>query len=102
VTIAVADQEDRSRFQVTVDGRPAGFTQYTVLIDDEWAFIHTEIEPEYEGRGLAKTLIRTALDEMRARGISVLPYCPFVRGFIAKHSEYLDLVPEQFRPRFGL
>jgi predicted GNAT family acetyltransferase len=72
------------------------------LTDDEWAFIHTEIEREYEGRGLATTLIRTALDEMRTRGISVLPYCPFVRGFIAKHSDYLDLVPEQLRPRFGL
>jgi predicted GNAT family acetyltransferase len=39
---------------------------------------------------------------MRRRGLRVLPFCPFVRSYIARHSEYLDLVPEKQRAAFGL
>jgi uncharacterized protein len=34
--------------------------------------------------------------------LAVLPYCPFVQGFIARHREYLDLVPVERRPKFAL
>jgi hypothetical protein len=35
-------------------------------------------------------------------GESVLPFCPFVRSYIAGHDEYLDLVPSEMRARFQL
>ncbi|MDT4997198.1 MAG: uncharacterized protein QOD45_1266, partial [Pseudonocardiales bacterium] len=65
-------------------------------------FIHTEISPEFGRRGLASELIRAALDSARTRGLQVQPFCPFVRGFIAKHPDYRDLVPSAERERFGL
>jgi uncharacterized protein len=34
--------------------------------------------------------------------LAVLPYCPFVRGFIDRHREYLDLLPVERRAKFGL
>ena len=49
------------------------------------AFIHTEIDPRFEGHGLASQLIAAVLDEARAAGVSVLPFCPFVNGFISRH-----------------
>lgn len=64
--------------------------------------IHTEIDSRFAGRGLGGVLAREALDDARARGLSVLPYCPFIRGWIAKHPQYADLVPEGHRARFGL
>ena len=65
--------------------------------------MHTEIKPEFEGQGLGGALIRNTLDDVRSRGLAVLPYCPFVRGYIDKHrEEYLDLVPVEQRPEFGL
>jgi predicted GNAT family acetyltransferase len=54
--------------------------------------VHTEVEPEWEGRGVGSELVRGALDDVRARGLKVRPLCPFVRAFIERHSEYLDLV----------
>ena len=47
-------------------------------------------------------LIRTALTEARSDGLAVLPFCPFVRGYIAGHPEYLDLVPGDMRAKFAL
>ncbi len=97
----MVDVPDRSRFEIRVDGDVAGFTEYRrrpQLI----AFIHTLTDPRFEGQGLASNLVRTALSEARAEGLSVLPFCPFVRGYIARHTEYLDLVPEDMRARFDL
>ena len=99
--VRVIDLPDRSRFEIRVDGEVAGFTEYrrrAGLI----AFVHTLIDPRYEGQGLASRLVRTALTEARADGLSVLPFCPFVRAYIAGHTEYLDLVPEAMQAGFDL
>ena len=99
--ICVVDVPERSRFDVLVDGEIAGFTEYRRrpgLI----AFIHTLIDPRFEGQGLGSQLVRTALSEARSDRLSVLPFCPFVRSYIAGHTEYLDLVPEAMRAQFEL
>ena len=54
------------------------------------------------GEGLGGQLVRAALDSARAEGLSVLPFCPFVRGYIEGHPEYVDLVPADQRKEFGL
>lgn len=100
--IRVLDVPDRSRFEVSVGGELAGFSEYRRrpgLI----AFTHTLIDPRFEGQGLASRLVQTALSEARSAGLAVLPFCPFVRGYIARHSEkYLDLVPADLRDAFDL
>jgi uncharacterized protein len=90
-----------SRYEILVDGRLAGFTEY-VLHGDDADFVHTQIDDEFSGEGLATRLIRAALDDARTRGWRVMPYCPFVRKFVAKHAEYADLVPADQHQRFGL
>jgi uncharacterized protein len=101
-TIRVLDVPEHFRFEIRVDGELAGFTEYRRrpgLI----AFTHTLIDPRFEGQGLASRLVQTALSEARSEGLAVLPFCPFVRGYIARHSEeYLDLVPGDLRDAFEL
>ena len=101
MTHRVVDNPDESRFEIFDGEQRAGFAQYH-RFRNEIAFIHTEIDPEFEGRGLASALARAALDDARERGLEVLPFCPFIRGWITKHPEYVDLVPQAQRPRFGL
>jgi predicted GNAT family acetyltransferase len=97
----VTDNTDQHRFEIFLDGELAGFTKYHP-VDGGIAFDHTEIDDKFEGKGLGSTLVRTALDDVRGRDLVVLPYCPFVRSYIARNREYVDLVPEDRRPQFDL
>jgi predicted GNAT family acetyltransferase len=97
----VSDNRGQSRFEIAVDGELAGSLSYQ-RGKGTISLIHTEIEPSFEGQGLGSKLIRGALDAARSEGLEVLPFCPFVRSFLAKHDEYLDLVPEDLRAEFEL
>lgn len=99
--IAVADDREAKRFVITVDGEPAGFAEYRDR-GGAISLVHTEIDERFEGRGLGGRLVAAALDDARDRGLAVLPFCPFVKSYIERHPEYLDLVPSPQRPRFGL
>jgi predicted GNAT family acetyltransferase len=101
MSIVVRDNPEQSRFEIHVDGALAGFSEYK-LSGDDIAFVHTVIDDAFEGRGLAKILVSQALDTTRDTGLSVLPFCPYVRRFIEKNPDYLDLVPEDQRARFQL
>jgi predicted GNAT family acetyltransferase len=97
----ITDNADQQRYEIHVDGELAGFVQYRRrpgLI----AFIHTEIEQRFEGQGLGSKLIAGVLDAAREEEVSVLPFCPFVNGYIERHGEYASLVPEEFRAEFNL
>lgn len=87
----MADNAARSRYEVTLDGTLAGFAQYRDM-DKTRVFTHTEVFPEFSGNGLGSQLIRFALDDVRARGLSLVALCTFVDEFIREHDEYADLV----------
>ena len=84
-----------------MDGRAAGFAEYQ-RSGSTVSFTHTEIDPSFEGRGFGSILAGGALDATRQQRSSVLPFCPFIRGYIQRHPDYLDLVPADQRIRFGL
>lgn len=101
MAIRVTDNQESSRFEIFDDEELAGFAEYH-RYGTELAFIHTEVDPKFGGRGLGGKLAQGALDAAREQGAAVLPYCPFIRGWITKHPDYAELVPAAQRDRFGL
>ncbi|GIJ24476.1 GNAT family N-acetyltransferase [Micromonospora lutea] len=97
----VVDNPSAGRFEIVVDGQVAGFAEYRRRKGNV-SFTHTVIESDFEGRGLGSQLARGALDAVREEGSGALPFCPFIRGYIQRHPEYLDLVPIDQRTRFEL
>ena len=130
--LRVADNPDKSRYEIKADGEIAGFINYKISPDDI-AFIHTEVYERFRGNtetrggrglrglspgeiergvvppgqqsrgmGIAGHLVQASLDSARERGLAVLPYCPYVRSWIGEHLEYAKLVPAGSRAEFGL
>lgn len=99
--IAVADNPEQERYEIRAGGELAGFAEYRAA-PGRISFIHTEVDDRFEGQGLGGRLIAFALDDARARDLDVLPFCPFVRAYIRRHPDYLDLVPAAKRPQFDL
>jgi len=88
--VTVADNPERSRYEVKVDGVVAGFAAY-VRHPDHLNFTHTEIGSEFGGQGLGGKLVAGALADVRASGGRIVATCPFVKSYLEKHPEYGDL-----------
>jgi predicted GNAT family acetyltransferase len=89
--LVVSDAPDADRYEARVGDALAGFAAYT-RAGRLMVFVHTEVEAAYEGRGVGGALVRASLDEARAKGIQVVPVCPFYQGWIARHPDYQDVV----------
>ena len=91
MALEVRDAPDRSRYELLDDGEVVGFADYrddgtTVL------FPHTVINADRRGGGLGAVLVRNALDDVRAKGRTIVATCWFVAEFVDLHPEYADLV----------
>ena len=51
-------------------------------------FTHTEVPPQDEGQGIAARLVRSALDDTKARGLRIVPACSYVVAFVRRHPDY--------------
>lgn len=78
-------------YEAFLDGKPAGVCHYK-LGGKTITFTHTVVDPEFEGKGIGSTLAKHVLDDSRAQGLKVVPACKFIASYIARHSEYQDLV----------
>jgi predicted GNAT family acetyltransferase len=101
MAIEVHDAPERERYEITVDGELAGYSEYRGGGDTR-AFTHTEIDPAFEGRGLGGQLVAAALEDVRSRTMHIVPICPFVNAYLAEHREQLDLVEPRLRASLGL
>jgi uncharacterized protein len=95
VTIEFRDNTDASRYELALDGVPLGFAYYRTQ-PERVVFTHTEVLPEAEGKGVGSTLIRSALEDVRRRGLRAVPLCPFVASFLKRHPEYADVVDDNY------
>ena len=97
----VVDVPERGRFEVRLGDRVVGLASYHVE-NGTMTLPHTEVDPSVGGRGIGSALVAGVLAAARERGLTVLPYCSFVRHYIQQHPEEIDLVADDDRPHFGL
>ncbi len=90
----VRHDPDRQRYEVLLGDEVVGFAEHRTTADGVEAFPHTVVTPAHEGKGLAGVLVRHALDDVRRRGVKVVPSCWYVAGWIDRHPDYADLLAE--------
>jgi predicted GNAT family acetyltransferase len=90
--LSVVDVPERSRYEVSADGRVVGFSAYHLIAEGVLALPHVEVEPDFEGKGVASELMRRSLDQIRERELRIVPICPFAQAFLERNPHYGDLV----------
>jgi predicted GNAT family acetyltransferase len=87
----VTDNPRASRYELWLGTTRAGLIAYRsepgVVV-----LIHTEVDPTFAGQGLGGRLVAGTLADLRARGLKLVPLCPFVRAYLRRHPDQGDLV----------
>nr|WP_246454545.1 GNAT family N-acetyltransferase [Leucobacter denitrificans] len=91
--IHIENVPDERRYTIAVNGELAGFAKYRSTQSGKGvAFIHTEVDEKFGGRGLAGKLVTWALADVRDSGSRIVPYCPYVAAWLKKHPEFEEFV----------
>lgn len=83
----VSKKDDR--YVISVDGQQAGFALFLDR-DGRRIFHHTEIGDDFGGQGLGKELAAGALGAAAEEGMTVVPVCPFIAGYLERHPELAE------------
>lgn len=83
--VTVTRDDAGGRYEIRVDGVPAGFTEFRPDAQGRLVFPHTAIDPAFGGRGLGGELVGAAMADAAARGETVRPVCPFVARYLRGH-----------------
>ena len=54
-------------------------------------FLHTEVPPEYSGKGIAAMLTKEALEYAKSKELKVISLCSYISRYISRHPEYQPL-----------
>ena len=91
MTLVIEDHPDLRQYQAHLDGELAGWVDYG-RVRTRLVAIHTEVLPQFGGRGIGKALVRRVLDDARAAGMTVTPRCPLFVAHFERHPEDADLL----------
>jgi predicted GNAT family acetyltransferase len=89
------DNAEQQRYELWLEDTRVGVIEYESgpgLV----TLIHTEVDPSFEGRGFAGTLIASAIGDIRAKDLKLVPACSFVSAYLRRHPEDQDVL--QNRP----
>ena len=89
--VTVRHAADRHRYEAVIDCQVVGAAEYQPMPGGV-VMHHTFTDPAFRGRGIAALIVASALDDLRARKLGVVPTCWYVAEYIDGHSEYRDLV----------
>lgn len=92
--VRIEDNAAHNRFDLIVDDHLIGILGYRDAGDNAVAFMHTVVVEDFGDRGWAGILVRGALNTARDRNWHIVPICTYVRRYLARNPEFLDLVAE--------
>jgi len=86
----VVNNEAASRFEIEVDGQLAELVYHRS--GKRLVLVHTGVPDALEGRGIGGLLVTAAIDEAAAHAWTVVPLCPFARGWLERHPDVANRV----------
>ena len=86
------DGPEKGRYRLVADGAEAEMT-YSRVGTRQIIIDHTEVPAALRGRKVGEQLVRRAVEDARADGVTIVPLCPFAKAQIARHPDWQDVLP---------
>ena len=84
------DNKEISQYEIHIEGVVAKILYKRK--DNKIYLIHTEVPKELAGKGVASSLAEKVLEDIRQRGLKLIPRCPFIKKYLQRHPEWEELV----------
>jgi uncharacterized protein len=91
MTSTVTDNADENRLEIHENGELAELL-YRIRAG-RLILVHTEVPDALGGRGLGGQLVQAAIDKAAHDGMTLVPLCPFARGWLERHPSEAATVP---------
>jgi len=91
-TVNIEFNEKNGNFNITSEGRKVALMTFVFAGADKIIIDHTEVSPEFNGKGLGKKLIEKAVEVARQKKWTIIPLCPFAKKTFEKNPEYNDVL----------
>ena len=91
---SVVRNESAARYELILDDMGASKAEddnaivgFAAFYESEThiAFTHTEIDDAYQGQGLGSRLAGAAVADAVARGLTIIPLCPYIARYLERH-----------------
>ena len=96
VSITREDRPSGGRYVAHVDGKPDAEMTFSKAGEKILIIDHTGVPDELGGMGVGKALVEYLVHDVRARGLKVVPLCPFTNATLRKRPEWQVILKDPF------
>lgn len=86
------NSEKKGFFKAVENDAEAGKMFYSWAGEKMLIIDHTDVNPEFGGRGVGKELLMKLVEFVRENNIKVIPLCPFAKSVFVKNTEIQDVL----------
>lgn len=86
------NNETKGAFKAIEDGKEAGNMTYSWAGENRFIIDHTEVNPEFSGKGVGKKMVLAAVEYARENNLKIIPLCPFAKSVFDKLEDIRDVL----------
>jgi uncharacterized protein len=90
--IVQIDNKTKGFFKAIENQKHAGKLIYSRPNSHLIVIEHTEVNEEFQGRGIALKLVLEAIDFARAKHLEIVPECPYAKSVFEKREDLQDVL----------
>ncbi|WP_370900319.1 GNAT family N-acetyltransferase [Chryseobacterium gossypii] len=92
IEVKQTNGEKHGDFEAFIHGNRAGLMTYTWAGNERFIIDHTEVDENYNGRGVGKEMVLAAVDFARKEGKKIIALCPFAKATFQKNKDIQDVL----------
>ena len=96
IVITREDRPTGGRYVARIEGKPEAEMTFSKAGESIQIIDHTGVPDELGGMGVGKALVEYMVHDVRARGLKIIPLCPFTNATLRKHPEWQDILKTPF------